>query len=398
MKVAVIIVAAGRGQRVGAERPKQYLPLCGKSVLQHSIEAFLNAPYVNLVQTVIHKKDRALYDQATAGLSSDISPDAFLAAPVIGGATRQQSVMNGLMALADEEPDLVLIHDAARPFVSPGHIKQIIAAAADHGAVIPTLQLVDTIKQTRDGRIIKTVDRSTLARAQTPQAFRYKLIYMAHRKMAGKPAASDMTDDCAIAEACGITVLSIPGEEGNFKITTPEDLKKAEQMIKQNLTDIRTGLGYDVHAFEPGNQVILGGVAIDHDRKLKGHSDADVALHALTDALLGAISEGDIGLHFPPSDPQWQDAGSDIFLKHAARLIADRGGLISHVDLTMICEAPKITPHRARIRDNIADMLDLDPTRVSVKATTTEKLGFTGRAEGIAAQAVATVRLPEADR
>ncbi len=394
MKVAVIIVAAGRGYRVGAERPKQYLPLCGKSILQHTIESFLNAPYVNLIQTVIHERDRVLYDQATAELPPEIS----LADPVTGGATRQQSVMNGLMALADQEPDLVLIHDAARPFVTPGHIKEIIVKAAGHGAVIPTLPLVDTVKQVRDGRIVKTVDRSMLARAQTPQAFRYKLIYMAHRKLAGKPADRDLTDDCAIAEACGITVLSIPGEERNFKITTPEDLKKAEQMIKQNLTDIRTGLGYDVHAFEPGNQVILGGVAIDHDRKLKGHSDADVALHALTDALLGAISEGDIGLHFPPTDPQWKGAGSGIFLKHAARLIADRGGLISHIDLTIICEAPKITPHRARIRDNIADMLDLDPSRVSVKATTTEKLGFTGRAEGIAAQAVATVRLPEADR
>jgi len=398
MKVAVIIVAAGRGHRAGAGQPKQYLPLCGKSILQHTIESFLNAPYVNLIQTVIHEDDRALYDQATAELSLEIFPEISLADPVTGGATRQQSVMNGLMALADQEPDLVLIHDAARPFVTPGHIEEIIVKAAGHGAVIPTLPLVDTVKQVRDGRIAKTVDRSMLARAQTPQAFRYKLIYMAHRKLAGKPADRDLTDDCAIAEACGITVLSIPGEERNFKITTPEDLKKAEQMIKQNLTDIRTGLGYDVHAFEPGNQVILGGVAIDHDRKLKGHSDADVALHALTDALLGAISEGDIGLHFPPTDPQWKGAGSGIFLKHAARLIADRGGLISHIDLTIICEAPKITPHRARIRDNIADMLDLDPSRVSVKATTTEKLGFTGRAEGIAAQAVATVRLPEEDR
>ena len=219
---------------------------------------------------------------------------------------------------------------------------------------------------------------------------------MAHRKMASKKnIGHDLTDDAAIAEACGIKVAILPGEENNFKITTSDDLRKAEQMIKSTLTDIRSGLGYDVHAFEEGDQVILGGIPIPHDKKLKGHSDADVVLHAVTDALLGAIAEGDIGTHFPPSDDKWKGASSDIFLKHAAKLLSDKGGEITNIDLTIICEAPKILPHREAIQENIAQILDIAPTRVSIKATTTEKLGFTGRKEGIAAQAIATVRLPE---
>lgn len=388
MKVAVIIVAAGRGHRVGADMPKQYIPLCGNPVLHHTIEAFLNAPYVDLIQTVIHCDDQALYHQATEGLS--ILP------PVFGGESRQQSVMNGLEALSQHEPDIVLIHDAARPFITSQHIEDVIVEASHHGAVIPVLPVVDTVKQISENKITKTIDRSSLARAQTPQAFRYKLIYMAHRKMANR-ADNDrnLTDDSSIAEACGIKVLTIPGEEGNFKITTREDVEKAKQMIKQNLTDIRTGLGFDVHAFEEGDQVILGGIMISHNQKLKGHSDADVALHALTDALLGAVAGGDIGSHFPPNDDQWKGANSDIFLKHAAQLIAEKKGMITNIDLTIICEAPKITPHRDKIRENIARLLDLDPGRISVKATTTEKLGFTGREEGIAAQAIVTVRLPE---
>lgn len=383
MKVAALIVAAGRGHRAGGDCPKQYMPLRGKMVLRHTLEAFSRSPDLNLIQCVIHPDDHDLYDQAITGL--DILP------PAHGGDTRQQSVMNGLQALAEQEPDLVLIHDGARPFIRPEHIGDIILEAAEHGAVVPTLPLVDTIKNVTNGMIENTLNRAKLARAQTPQAFRFKLIYMAHRRSHSK----ELTDDSAIAEACGIQVQTIPGDERNFKITTAEDLTKAERMLTENLTDIRSGLGYDVHSFEDGDRVILGGITIPHDRKLKGHSDADVALHALTDAVLGAIGEGDIGSHFPPDDLQWQGASSDIFLKHAARLLSDKGGVIANIDLTIICEAPKILPHRDDIRRNIAEILALAPERVSIKATTTEKLGFTGRKEGIAAQAIATIRLPE---
>lgn len=388
MKVAVLIVAAGRGQRVGGDQPKQYIPLHGKAILLHTLEAFLKAPYVDLIQAVIHPDDHDLYTQAVGNLAAS---DPALLPPTNGGESRQQSVMKGLQSLAEHEPDLVLIHDAARPFVSAKLIENIIIEAADHGAIIPTLALADTVKQVAGDKVEKTIDRLTLARAQTPQAFRFKMIFMAHKKMEDQ----NLTDDSAIAEACGIQVKTIPGDEKNFKITSPDDLLKAEDMLKDKLSDIRTGLGFDVHGFEPGDQVTLGGIAISHDRKLKGHSDADVALHALTDALLGAIGEGDIGTHFPPSDDQWRGASSDIFLTHAASLVQKKGGIISNIDLTIICERPKITPHREAIRDNIAEILGLNPTRVSIKATTTEKLGFTGREEGIAAQAIATVRLPE---
>lgn len=388
MKVAVLIVAAGKGHRVGADMPKQYISLGGKSILKHTINAFLKVPYVDLIRTVIHEDDHELYQEAIEGL--DILP------PVNGGATRQQSVMAGLQSLGSYEPDLVLIHDAARPFISTNQIENIIIETAKHGAVIPTLPVTDTMKVVIDDKIKQTADRNTLARAQTPQAFRYKMIFMAHKRIAQKLKDSvELTDDSAIAEACGIQVLTIPGDEQNFKITTMQDLKKAEDMIKENLNDIRTGQGLDVHAFEAGDRVILGGIAIPHDKQLKGHSDADVALHALTDALLGAIGDGDIGTHFPPSDDKWKGASSDIFLRHADKLLKEKQGIISNIDLTIICEAPKINPHVQAIRDNIAEILELAPTRISIKATTTEKLGFTGRGEGIAAQAIVTIRLPE---
>ncbi|MCF8474525.1 MAG: bifunctional 2-C-methyl-D-erythritol 4-phosphate cytidylyltransferase/2-C-methyl-D-erythritol 2,4-cyclodiphosphate synthase [Emcibacter sp.] len=383
MKIAALIVAAGRGHRAGGDLPKQYISLCGKAIVRHTIEAFLNVPYVDFIQTVIHPDDLDLFDKATEGL--DLLP------PINGGDSRQQSVMKGLQSLALHEPDLVLIHDAARPFITADLIEDIIIRAAEYGAVIPVLPLNDTIKHMEGDKIQHTVDRTKLVRAQTPQAFRYKLIYMAHKRMEGK----EMTDDSAIAEGCGIHVLSIMGDESNFKITTSDDLKKAEQMIQQNCTDIRTGMGFDVHAFEQGDNVILGGITIPHDKKLKGHSDADVALHALTDAILGSIGAGDIGTHFPPSDQQWKDKSSSIFLKHANNLLKNKGGFISNIDLTLICEAPKIMPHTHAMRDNIAKIIDLAPTRISIKATTTEKLGFTGRGEGIAAQAIVTVRLPE---
>ncbi len=384
MKVAVLIVAAGRGHRVGKTLPKQYISLCGKTILRRTIEAFIDLPYIDSIQTVIHADDRELYDQSIEGLS--ILP------PVNGGDTRQKSVMKGLQALGQQEPEIVLIHDAARPFISAEQIENIVIETAKYGAVIPTLPINDTVKQLKNNKTIdQTLDRSRLIRAQTPQAFRYKLIFMAHRKMEHQ----DMTDDSAIAESCGIHVLTIMGDENNFKITTELDLAKAENMIKSNLTDSRTGMGFDVHAFEKGDHVILGGITIPHDQKLKGHSDADVALHALTDAMLGAIGDGDIGTHFPPSDDKWKGAGSDIFLRHSYKLLKNKEGIISNIDLTIICETPKITPHRDKIRDKIAEILNLDPARVSIKATTTEKLGFTGRGEGIAAQAIVTVRLPE---
>jgi len=395
MRVAVIIVAAGRGHRAGGEIPKQYISVCGKTILERTIQTFAKEPYIDLIQCVIHSDDRALYDLSIQAITQENQAEKdqkmTILDPTLGGATRQQSVMNGLQGLAQDEPDLVLIHDAARPFVTPKHIEDIIMAATDHGAVVPVLPVVDTVKLISENKIKETIDRKTLALAQTPQAFRYKLIFMAHKRM----ETQDLTDDSAIAESCGVQVLTIPGEESNFKITTREDLKKAENMIKNNLSDMRSGLGYDVHAFEDGNQVILGGIPIAHDQKLKGHSDADVALHALTDAMLGAIGAGDIGQHFPPDDDQWKGASSDIFLKHAAQLIKEKGGIISNIDLTIICEAPKISPHTQAMRENIADILDITPSRVSIKATTTEKLGFTGRKEGIAAQAIVTVRLPE---
>ncbi|MCF6214649.1 MAG: bifunctional 2-C-methyl-D-erythritol 4-phosphate cytidylyltransferase/2-C-methyl-D-erythritol 2,4-cyclodiphosphate synthase [Emcibacter sp.] len=390
MRVAVIIVAAGRGHRAGGEIPKQYISVCGKTILERTIETFAKVPYIDLIQCVIHPDDRALYDLSTQSFVQTNQARTLLD-PVIGGTTRQQSVMNGLQSLGQDEPDLVLIHDAARPFITPKHIEDIIMAATDHGAVVPVLPVVDTVKLISKDRIKETIDRNKLALAQTPQAFRYKLIFMAHKRMESR----EMTDDAAIAESCGVQVLTIAGEDSNFKITTHEDLQKAENMIKNNLTDMRSGLGIDVHAFENGNQVILGGIAIDHDQKLKGHSDADVALHALTDAVLGAIGASDIGQHFPPSDDQWKGASSDIFLKHAAQLVKEKQGIINNIDLTIICETPKISPHAQAMRDNIANILDITPSRVSIKATTTEKLGFTGRKEGIAAQAIVTVRLPE---
>lgn len=383
IRVCALIVAAGRGHRLGGALPKQYLGLAGKKILRRTLEPFVGAPFIDGVQCVIHADDEELYAQACDGL--DLLP------PVHGGHTRQQSVLKGLEALAPHDPDLVLIHDAARPFMSMAHLQEIIVACEEFGAVIPTLPLTDTIKQVDGAVIDTTLDRNSLARAQTPQAFRFKVIYMAHRRQEGH----DLTDDAAVAESCGLKVHTIAGLEDNFKITTAEDMIKAQRMIKHTLTDTRSGHGTDVHAFEDGDQVILGGVSIPHTQKLKGHSDADVALHALTDALLGAIAEGDIGSHFPPSDDQWKGASSDIFLRHALKLLQDKGGMISNIDLTIICEAPKIGPHRQAIRQNIAEILDLAVDRISIKATTTEKLGFTGRGEGIAAQAMVLVRLPE---
>lgn len=378
-RVAVLIVAAGRGRRAGDGLPKQYRPLNGRPVLGHSLARFTAHARVDMVLAVIHPDDRALYDEAAAGLDC--------LDPVNGGAERQDSVRLGLEALADAGADIVLIHDAARPFVSPALIDRMVAAVEAYGeGAIPALPVVDTLKR-GTAHIEATVSRDGLWRAQTPQAFPFDLIIEAHRATQGQ----QLTDDAAVMEAAGHLVRLVPGAEENIKLTTPDDFDRATP-----LTDIRMGTGFDVHRFEPGDHVWLCGVKLDHDQALRGHSDADVGLHALTDALLGALGDGDIGTHFPPSDPQWKGAASDRFLAHAGALVAARGGRIAHLDVTLICERPKIGPHKQAMKARIAEILAIDPARVSVKATTTEELGFTGRREGIAAQAAATIRLPEA--
>ncbi len=377
-----LIVAAGTGQRFGAERPKQYLDLAGRPILRHTVEAFLRHPQVSAVQVVINPAFRDLYATAVAGLG--------LPEPVAGGASRQDSVRNGLERLAESAPDLVLIHDAARPLIDEATISAVIAALDAQPAAIAAVPVADTLKRGHDGLVADTVDRSGLWRAQTPQGFRFPDILAAHRAAAGL----ELTDDAAVAERAGLPIALVPAKEENFKVTTPDDLTRAARVLDANLSDIRTGMGFDVHRFTDGDHVTLCGVRVPHTQKLEGHSDADVGLHALTDAILGALCVGDIGSHFPPSDPQWRGADSSRFLRHAADLVAERGGRIAHVDVTIICERPKVGPHREAMATRIAEILGMDASRVSVKATTTEKLGFTGRGEGIAAQAVATVRLP----
>jgi 2-C-methyl-D-erythritol 4-phosphate cytidylyltransferase / 2-C-methyl-D-erythritol 2,4-cyclodiphosphate synthase len=377
-----LVVAAGRGFRLGGPLPKQYLPLGGAAVLRYSVATFLAHPGVDHVRVVIHPDDRPLYDAAVAGL--DLLP------PVHGGAQRQDSVRNGLASLAEAAPDRVLIHDGARPFVDAATIDRVLAALQDHPGAIAALPIRDTVKRDSGGRIVDTVERRGLWRAQTPQGFRYSEIMAAHRAAEG----AELSDDAAVAEQAGLAVALVDGSEENFKVTTTDDLLRAERHLAMQRGDIRTGQGFDVHAFGAGDHVWLCGLKIPHGQGLVGHSDADVGLHALTDALLGALGAGDIGMHFPPSDPAWRGAPSHRFLRHAADLVAAAGGSIAHCDVTLICERPKIGPHREAMVARIAEILGLDPRRVSVKATTTEQLGFTGRGEGIAAQAIATVRLP----
>ncbi|KAA0685789.1 bifunctional 2-C-methyl-D-erythritol 4-phosphate cytidylyltransferase/2-C-methyl-D-erythritol 2,4-cyclodiphosphate synthase [Azospirillum brasilense] len=377
-----LIVAAGSGQRFGAERPKQYLDLAGQSVLRRTVEAFRRHPKVSAVRVVINPAFRDLYDAAVAGLD--------LPEPVTGGASRQDSVRNGLEALADSAPDCVLIHDAARPLIDSDTIDAVIAALDTHPAALAAVPVADTLKRGEDGLVAGTVDRSGLWRAQTPQGFRFPEILAAHRAAAGL----ELTDDAAVAERAGLPVALVPAREENFKVTTPDDLTRATRALDSALSDIRTGSGFDVHRFAEGDHVTLCGVRVPHTHRLDGHSDADVGLHALTDAILGALCAGDIGSHFPPSDPQWRGADSALFLKHAAELVTARGGRIAHVDVTIICERPKVGPHREAMTARVAEILGIPVDRVSVKATTTERLGFTGRGEGIAAQAVTTVRLP----
>lgn len=376
-KVAALVMAAGRGQRLGGDSPKQYLLLGERTVLARSLALFAAHPRVDRVHAVIHADDRDRYAAATASLA--------LPPPIAGGATRQESVRRGLEHLALDPPDLVLIHDAARPLTPTAVIGRVIDALAGHEAAVPALPVADTLKQASDGRVTATVPRAGLFRAQTPQGFRFTSILEAHRRFAG----AEFTDDAAVAEAAGLPVALVAGDEAAFKITTGDDLDRARRLTSET----RTGTGFDVHRFGPGDHVWLCGVKVPHDRGLIGHSDADVGLHALTDAILGAIGAGDIGQHFPPSDPQWKGAASSRFLRHAADLVRDRGGRLVHVDVTVVCERPKVGPHRDAMRAAIAEILGIGIGRVSVKATTTEGLGFTGRREGIAAQAAATVVL-----
>jgi 2-C-methyl-D-erythritol 4-phosphate cytidylyltransferase/2-C-methyl-D-erythritol 2,4-cyclodiphosphate synthase len=377
-----LIVAAGRGTRFGGTLPKQYLPLGGATVLRHAVNAFAAHPRIDQVLVAIRPEDRAVFDRSVAGLS--------VLQPVPGGAERQDSVRLGLEALAVYKPARVLIHDGARPFPDAALIDRVIDALDTAPAAVPALRLGDTIKRIEDGQIRETVDRTQLWRAQTPQGFHFDAILTAHRQMAGRV----LTDDAAVAEAAGIGPLIVAGSEENLKVTTVEDLGAAERQLAARQGDVRVGQGFDVHPFGPGDHVMVCGVAIPHEVAPVGHSDADVGLHALTDAVLGAIGAGDIGMHFPPSDPRWRGASSDRFLAYAATLVRERGGAIAAVDVTIICERPKIAPYRDRMIERVAEILEISPGRVSVKATTTERLGFTGRGEGIAAQAVATVRLP----
>jgi 2-C-methyl-D-erythritol 4-phosphate cytidylyltransferase/2-C-methyl-D-erythritol 2,4-cyclodiphosphate synthase len=386
LTIAALIVAGGSGSRALALVPKQYLPLGGASMVSRTVQAFLALPRVRLVQVVIAAGDAAHYAAAVGEVV-----DARVLAPVTGGPTRQVSVRNGLLALGPHAPDLVLIHDAARPFVAGDVIDRVLAALADAPAAVAAIPLADTVKQAdADGRVAATLDRSRLWAAQTPQGFRYPQILAAHQR-AEAAGIDDMTDDAAVAEWAGLPVKLVPGSASNSKITTGEDLAMAERVLAG--PDVRAGQGFDVHRFAAGDHVWLCGVKVPHTHALEGHSDADVGLHALTDALLGAIADGDIGQHFPDSDPRWKGASSCVFLAEAARRIRERGGRIANVDVTLLCEAPKIAPYRQAMRQRIAEVLGIDVTRVGVKATTTEGLGFTGRREGIAALATATVVL-----
>jgi len=385
--VAAVVVAAGRGLRAGGDMPKQYRQLADESAIRASLRLFAQHPQVDMVQPVIHPDDGARFGAAAADLE--------LLAPVFGGATRQASVRAGLEALAPMHPDLVLIHDAARPYASAALVARAIAAVDATGAAVPVMPLADTIKSVdHSGRLIEaTLDRTILRTVQTPQAFAFDRVLAAHRRAAAG-GREDFTDDAALAEWAGLKVAAFDGEAGNVKLTTAEDVARAERDHGLALADTRTGSGFDVHAFAAGDHVMLAGVRIPHDRGLTGHSDADVALHALTDAVLGALADGDIGAHFPPGDPQWRGASSDRFLAFAVERVRARGGRIAHLDLTIVCEAPRVGPHRDAMRARIAAIAGLDMARVAVKATTSERLGFTGRGEGIAAMATATVRLP----
>ena len=397
MKIVALIVAAGRGTRASGAGsvPKQYAIIGGSPVLKFGVDTFAALKSITAVQIITHADDEKLFAVSALTQSEKILP------AVHGGATRQASVLAGLEAVASIAPNIVLIHDAARPFVSPPTIEAVIAALAAAPGAIAAVPLADTLKRAgADGTIAETIDRAALWRAQTPQGFHYGAILKAHRAAAAA-GIHDFTDDAAIAEWAGLKVALVEDRAGNMKITTADDLVAADRRLGADMTtgtmETRTGSGFDVHRFTDGDHVWLGGIKIPHTHKLDGHSDADVVLHALTDALLGVIGDGDIGQHFPPSDPQWKGAASMLFLADAARRVAARGGRIINVDVTVLAEEPRIGPHRPQMQAAISQALGLSTDRVGIKATTTEGMGFTGRREGIAAMATATVMLPAAD-
>jgi len=365
--------------------PKQYTRLGGRTILSIALDTFINHPLIDHVLVVIGEGQKSLFEESVQDIVGDF-------ACCSGGDSRQKSVFKGLRHLNASPPDKVLIHDAARPFVSSELISRVILSLDDHKAVLPVLALNDTIKRVRNGRSLETIDREALCQAQTPQGFDFKEILNAHSQ-AEKEKEFKFTDDASIAEWINMDVQVVDGSLENYKITTAEDIERAAMKQQSPVPDIRCGVGYDVHKLGPGDHLTLCGIEIPFDKSLIGHSDADVALHALTDALLGAICSGDIGSHFPPSDAQWLDQSSDRFLAHACKLIADKNGSILNMDVTIICEKPKIGPLRQHMRQKIAEITQTDISRISVKATTTEGLGFTGRKEGIAAQATVSVYL-----
>src|SRR5712672_2505487 len=388
--VAAVIVAAGRGLRAGGNLPKQYRELAGEPVIRSSLSLFAWHGQIGAVQAVIHPDDRGAYEAAAKGLR--------LLPPVSGGASRQASVRAGLEALGARAPDIVLIHDAARPFCSTELVSRAIVACGATGAAIPALEVTDTIKRVdAGGHVAGTIDRAQLRAVQTPQAFKFAVLLAAHER-AAKEGRDDFTDDAALAEWAGLTVATFEGDPANMKLTTPEDFVREEARLGAMLGDVRTGNGYDVHAFGDGDHVMICGVRVPHSKGFLAHSDGDVGLHALVDAILGALADGDIGSHFPPSDLKWKGASSDQFLKYAIERVTARGGRIANLEVTLICERPKIGPLRDTMRARIAEITGVNISRVAVKATTSERLGFTGREEGIAATASATIRLPWDDK
>ena len=382
-RTVALIVAGGSGSRAGGDVPKQYRKVAGVPVIARAFDALSAHPAIDGVHVVVGAGQEQWLDEALGDGRRPVTITP-------GGATRRHSVRAGLETIAAIPPARVLIHDAARPFLPAPVIDRLLAALDRADGAVPTLPVVDTLVRADGGRLGETVSRDGLARVQTPQAFRFDAILAAHR---GWPGVAEPTDDAQVARAAGHAILAVPGDPMLEKLTHEADFGAAQARLGVATTP-RVGMGYDVHAFAPGDHVMLCGLSIPHTQALAGHSDADVGLHAITDALLGTIADGDIGSHFPPSDPRWKGADSGAFLRHAAGLVAARGGIIDHVDVTIICEAPKVGPHRQAMRERIAGLLELPVGRVSVKATTTEQLGFTGRREGMAAQAVATVRMP----
>lgn len=379
--IAALLMAAGRGERFGAPEPKQYARLLGRPVLRVAAEALLEGGHVRLLQPVCAAGEEGRVAEMLEGLPH--------LPPVIGGATRQESVRAGLAALAGHAPEVVLVHDAARPVIPAGTIEALLAALETHPGAIPAQPVSDTLKRGNESRIGETVPRAGLFRAQTPQAFRFALLHAAHQA-----ATAEATDDAQLLEWQGVAVALVPGHESNVKITFPEDLARVEAHLLPRLMP-RMGTGFDVHRLVPDRPLILCGVTVPHELGLDGHSDADVGIHALCDAIYGALAEGDIGRHFPPSQMQWKDADSAQFLIHAAGRIAARGGMLVNADVTLICERPKIGPHAPAMIARLAELLGVEEKRIGVKATTTERLGFTGRGEGIAAQAAVSLLIPD---